>query len=88
MGMKIKYPIPVLCDNFGSIYFGYNANMSQQTKHVNICYKYVNEYVKNGMIKVVFVRSENNDADVFTKNTNEVTYLKQKSKFVSEKNVI
>ena len=33
----------------------------------------------------MFVRSEYNEADVFTKNTNEETYLKHRSKFMTER---
>ena len=84
MGLSIKYPIIVHCDNVGAIYLGYNAKTSQQTKHVDIQYKYVNKYIKDEIFKTVFVRSENNDADVFTKNTNEATYLKHHSKSMSE----
>ena len=84
MGLRIKYPIIVHCDNVGAIYLGYNAKTSQRTKHVDIRYKYVNEYVEDAIIKIVFVRTEDNDADVFTKNTSEATYLKQTSKFMTE----
>ena len=83
--MNIKYPIIVHCDNVGAIYLGYNAKTSQRTKHVDMQYKYINEYVEDGIIKVSYVTSENNDADVFTKNTNEATFLKHSSKFMSER---
>ena len=34
------------------------------------------EYIEDGIVKVVFVRSEKNDADLFTKNLNGETFKK------------
>ena len=48
-------------------------------------YKYVNEFIEDGVIKIQFVRSEDNDADVFTKNTNQATFTKSISKFMTDK---
>ena len=42
--------------------------MSQRTKHVDIRYRFVQEFVLDGFIKVIFVRTNNNDSDIFTKN--------------------
>ena len=44
IGIKIKYAIIVHCDNVGAIYQGYNTKTSKQTKHVDVRYKYVNEF--------------------------------------------
>ena len=53
----------------GAIYFAYNNKISRQTKHVDTKSHFVWCYVENGMIKIIFVQSEDKDADVFTKNT-------------------
>ena len=66
------------------IYLGHNAKLSQPIKHVDICYKYVNEYEEDEIIKIVFVQSKNKDADVFTKNAIVVNYLKQTFKLMLE----
>ena len=34
------------------------------------------EYIEDGMVKVIFVRSEENDADIFTKNLNSEIFWK------------
>ena len=83
LGEKIEYPIPVYCDNVGTIYVAYNAKISNRTKHVDTRRHVVRHYVEDdGTIKIKFVRSEDNDADIFTKNTNESTYEKYTSKFM------
>ena len=76
------------CNNIEEIYLEYNTKTSQHTKHVDIRYKYVNEYLEDVAINIVFVRSEDNDTDVFTKNINKTTYMKQKSLFMTDKNSV
>ena len=78
---KIEYTITVYCNNVGAIYLAYNAKISNRTKHVDTRTHFVHHYVEDGMIKIEFVRSEDNDADIFTKNNNESTYEKHTSKF-------
>ena len=69
LGIRVKLPITVHCDNIGAIFLSYNAKISQRTKHIDTKYRYVGEYVDQGVVKIIFVRSEENDADIFTKNT-------------------
>ena len=53
---------------------GYNEKNSQRTKHVDIRHHYVRQYVEDGMVKIIFVRSEENSADTYTKNTTGKTF--------------
>ena len=59
----IDFPITVHCDNVGAIFLGYNEKNSQRTKHVDIRHHYVRQYVEDGMVKIIFVRSEENSSD-------------------------
>ena len=68
--VRVNYPIIVNCDNVGAIFLAENAT-GQRTKHVDIRYHYVREFVDEGVNKIVFVRSEENEADLFTKSLNE-----------------
>ena len=83
-GEKVKYPITVYFDIVGAIYLAYNEKISRRTKHVDTRTNFVWNDVENGTIKIIFVRSEDNDADVFTKNTSENTYNKHTRKFMIE----
>ena len=38
------------------------------TKHVGIRYKYVNEYVVDRIVKIVFIKLADNDSNNITKN--------------------
>ncbi len=70
MKIKVKLPITVQVDNVGAIFMSKNISTSNCTKHVDIRTKFVNEYVEDGIIKIIFVQSNNNNSDIMTKNIN------------------
>jgi len=70
LGVEIKHPIEVKVDNMGAVYLSKNATTGNRTKHIDTRYHFVREYIEDGIVKVVFVRSEENDGDIFTKNLN------------------
>ena len=49
---------------------------------MDIRYHYVREFVQNGEVQILFVRSENNDSDIFTKNTAKKTFDEHSVKFM------
>ncbi len=67
-GLKIQYPIEVKVDNIGAVYLSRHATTGNRTKHIDTRYHFVRNYIEDGTIKVVFVRSEELDTDVFIKN--------------------
>jgi len=68
IGIPVKFPVIVHIDNIGAIFLAENVTTSQQTKHIDICYHFVREFVEDGFIKIIFVQIADNTADVFTKN--------------------
>ena len=76
LGIPLEYPIIVNVDNIGAVYLAKNATPGNRTKHINTRYHFVREYVEDGILKVLFVRSEENDADLFTKNLNKEKFQK------------
>ena len=69
LGIKVSRPVTVRVDNVGAIFLAENATTSQRTRHIDIRYKWVSEFIENGEIEVIFVKTLENDADIFTKNT-------------------
>ena len=84
IGIKIELPITIRVDNVGAIYLANNYSTSQRTKHIDIRAHFLREYIENGIIKVLFIRSEDNDADILTKNTPEDLFHSHASKNVEE----
>jgi hypothetical protein len=68
MEVPISYPIEINVDNVGAIYLAKNASATTRTKHIDIQYHFIREHIDNGNISIKFVRSEDNTADIMTKN--------------------
>ena len=84
MGVEVKLPIVVRSDNVGAIFMTENPNSGVRTRHVDTRYHFVREHVEDGFIKIVFVKSEENDADIFTKNVGKEAYEKHVSTFLGQ----
>ena len=59
-----------------------NITTAGCTKHVDVRFKYVNEYVEEGIVKIIFVRSNESNSDIFTKNLGGDLYAKHSRKMV------
>jgi hypothetical protein len=70
MEVKIKLPVEVKVDNMGAIYMSENSTPSSRTRHADIRQKFTANLQDKGLIKVDFVRSEDNTSDILTKNVN------------------
>jgi hypothetical protein len=84
MGVDVKLPIVVRCDNVGAIFMIENSSSGIKTRHIDTRYHFVREHVKDGLIKIVFVKSSINDADMFTKNVGKEAYEKHVNKFLGK----
>ena len=85
MNIKVKLPVTVRVDNVGAIFMSKNISTSNRTKHVDIRTKYVNESVEDGIIKIIFVQSGNNDSDIMTKNVSGDLLDKHAVKLIGDK---
>lgn len=60
--------VPILADNQGSIFLGSNAATDKRTKHIDIRYHFIRNLVEDKKIELFFIPTEDNAADMFTKN--------------------
>lgn len=65
-------------DNQGTIALSKNGVKSERTKHIDIKYQFVTEKIKNGIVKLEWVPTDKQDADIFTKalHTQQFTVLR------------
>ena len=82
IGITIELPIIVHVDNAGAIFLANNKNISQRTKHIQTRYHFVREFIKDGVIKLKYIASKENDADIMTKNTGGELFWKHTLKFM------
>ena len=85
MYIEVELPISVHVDNVGAIWLSNNRTTSDRTKHIDIRTTFVKEYQEDGKIIIKFVKSEDNEADIFTKNTTNVIFHNHKKKLVWDK---
>ena len=85
MNIEVKLPITVYVDNVGAIWLSNNRTTSDRTKHIDIRTAFVKEYQEDGKIIIKFEKSEENEADIFTKNTTNVIFSNHQKKLVWDK---
>nr|GEV71793.1 retrovirus-related Pol polyprotein from transposon TNT 1-94 [Tanacetum cinerariifolium] len=59
--------IPMYCDKKSAIVLCCNNVQHSRSKHIDIRYHFIKEHVENGVIKLYFVNTEYQLADIFTK---------------------
>ena len=85
MNIEVELPITVHVDNVGAIWLSNNCTTSDRTKHIDIRTSFVKEYQEDGKIIIKFVKSVENGADIFTKNTTNVIFSIHQKKLVWDK---
>ena len=68
----------------GTIFMEENSSSGVCTIHVDIRYHIVCEHIVDDFIKIVFVKSWNNDANLFTQNLSKDTYTKHMHDFLAK----
>jgi hypothetical protein len=85
--VEVILPIVVKTDYFGAIFMSENASIGVQTRHVDTRYHYVQEFIKDGFIKIKIFRLMENDSDMSTKNFGPNIYEKHTAKFFGNTSV-
>ena len=85
MSIEIEFPITVHVDNVGAIWLSNNRTTSDGTKHIDIRASFVKEYQDDGKVIIKFVKPEENEAYIFTKNTTNTIFQNHQKKLVWDK---
>jgi len=65
-GVKLE-KVPLYCDNTSAINLTKNPIQHSKTKHIEIRHHFIRDHIEKGDIEIVFVKTENQLADLFTK---------------------
>jgi hypothetical protein len=74
MGIPVKLPNMVRTNNIGAISMAENVISDVRTRYIDTRYHVIREHVEDDFIKIVFVKTDENDSDLFTKNVNKDTF--------------
>ena len=88
IGLKIKKPININVDNTGAIFMSENNSATARTKHIDIKFHFIRQLIKEGLIKIIFIKSEDNKADPLTKNVSSTIYDRQIKETITTKEKI
>src|SRR5210317_2162293 len=75
-------------DNSAAMFLMKNQQVSQRTKHIDVKYHYIRELREQGFIEPVYVKSEDNNADIETKNLPKALYVKHSEALRSGKSYV
>jgi len=75
IGIPIQ-SLPLCGDNQGSIFLASNPIQERRTKHIDIRFHHIREKIENGNVELFYVQTEDNIADILTKNLALVKFKK------------
>jgi hypothetical protein len=84
IGIEVELPIIVKTDNVGAMFMAQNSSSGVRTRHVDTRYHFVRENLDDGIIKIEFIKSVENQSDIFTKNVTQEIYERHVEKFLEE----
>jgi hypothetical protein len=73
---RVQHTAVIYEDNLGAIYLVKNQQVSSRTKHIDVRHHYLRDLHNDKVIEVRFKRSEDNSADIMTKNTSKELFEK------------
>ena len=65
--LHVDKRVVIYCDNLSNIQLARNPMFHARTKHIEVHYHYIQERVLTGDIDLVYVSTEEQMADIFTK---------------------
>ena len=82
LGLRVELPMLLEMDNKGAVDLANNWSVGGLTRHVDVRNFFLRELKDKGLPVIKHVSGEDNDADIFMKNTSVQIFNKHVSKFV------
>jgi len=75
MGIDVSEPTVLYVDNKGAVELPRDTKSCQRSRHIERRYLKIREWVAMGEIRVEYVETQNNPADILTKPVNASTFI-------------
>jgi hypothetical protein len=75
-GLDVELPMVLEIDNKGAVDMVNNSSSGGRTRHMDVHNYYMRELKEEGLLVVRHIWGEDNDTDIFTKNTSVSTFMK------------
>ena len=79
LGLSVPHAPTIHCDNTGATYLCANPVYHSRMKHVALDYHFVREQVSTGALKVRYIHTLDQPADMLTKPLGRLSFLKFRS---------
>eukprot|EP01082_Thalassiosira_pseudonana_P003604 g3149.t1 g3149 contig12:1513564-1518213(-) len=84
IGLSVELPMVLEMDNSGAVDLANSYSVGGRTRHVDVRLYYLRELKEEGLLVIKHIPGENNDADIFTKNTDARTFERHIPSFVGK----
>ncbi|KAJ2934251.1 hypothetical protein H1R20_g2855, partial [Candolleomyces eurysporus] len=74
LGIPMQVPVPIYVDNQGAIFNASNPVQEHRTKHIDVRYHLIRQYVENEDVSLFYIPTDDNPADIFTKPLGRVKF--------------
>jgi hypothetical protein len=84
LNLKAKLPMVIEIDNKGAVDLINGWSTAGGTKHIDVRLMYLRELKEQGIIRIEWIPTDENESDIFTKNVDISTFEKHRQQFCSE----
>jgi hypothetical protein len=82
VGLKVELPMVLEMDNIGAVHQANNMSVGGRTRHVDVKSHFLRELKEEGLLVIKHISGDDNDSDIFTKNTSVKVFERHIPKFV------
>lgn len=82
VGLKVELPMVLEMDNIGAVHQANNMSVGGRTRHVDVKSHFLRELKEEGLLVIKHISGDDNDSDIFTKNTSIKVFERHIPKFV------
>ena len=82
IGLKVKKPMQLYCDNKGAVDLANNWSVGGRTRHVEVLQYFLRELKEEGIIHTQWISGDDMPSDLFTKNLPAPLFEKHASHYV------
>merc|ERR1712038_2212673 len=84
MNLKVKKPMILHVDNKGAVDLANNWSVGGRTRHVEVKQHFLRDMKEQGLIRVEWLPTAENDSDLFTKNLGGPEFNKHTSSYCGD----
>ena len=84
LGSKLESPVVIGIDNQAAIALAKNPVLHEKTKHIDTRHHFIRQAVKEGLIRLQYINTGDNIADILTKFTNTATFQTHTGQLLSK----